>query len=397
MIDHDVMRIKNLSQIFEQIRMSGAYKTKKELQEQTGLSWATVSGSINWLLQKGFINEIDNGSAPKAGRPAKGYDISSSCNLLIGVDINVESIQVAVIDMKCRVLYTLSRMLIVDDRESVLEVTKDMIYTAVNEPKIDNGAIIGIGFAIMGAVDSDRGVSRFVHLIKDWQDVDIKGIFEKEFGLPVLVEHDPNCQVIAEMNIGAGISRNNFVFLRISHGIGMGQVIDGQVYKGGNGSSGEIGHVCMDREGPVCYCGKRGCVEAYASVSGIARRFTEAAGDSYGLTGRSSERDLAIVHRLATAANSGDPDARAYFDTAAEKLGVAIGNMLSLVNPSLVIIGGVFTQYSSLYLDRLKEIAYDVCWPYSQVEIELTALPPNAAANGAASLFIQNKIWETLF
>ena len=397
MIDHDVMRIKNLSQIFEQIRTSGTDKTKKELQEQTELSWATVSGSINWLLHRGFISEIGNGSSQKAGRPAKGYDISSSCNLLIGVDINVESIHVVIIDMKCRVLFSLNRMLIADDRDSVLGITKDMIYTVIDDSQIDKNAILGIGFAIMGAVDTTRGISRFVHLIKNWQDVDIKGIFEKEFGLPVLVEHDPNCQAIAEMNVGAGILCKNFIFLRISLGIGMGQVINSQVYKGGDGNSGEIGHVCMDREGPLCYCGKRGCVEAYASISGIARRFTEATSGSYGLTGRNSEKDLAIVHRLAMAAVSGDPEAKSYFNTAADILGIAIGNILSVNNPSLVIIGGAFSQYSNLFLDRLKEVAYDVCWPYAKVDIELSTLPPNAAANGAASLFIQNKIWETLF
>jgi predicted NBD/HSP70 family sugar kinase len=177
----------------------------------------------------------------------------------------------------------------------------------------------------------------------------------------------------------------------------MSQVISGQIFNGSSGSAGEIGHVCIDRNGPHCYCGKRGCVEAYASISGIARRVMEANKADNGITERSFERDLSIVQRLAAAAAAGDLQAKAYFDTAGEILGLSIGNLISLVNPSLVIIGGAFKQYAPLYMDRLRAIAKEVCWPYSNVDIVLSSLPPNAAAVGAAALFIQRKIWETLF
>jgi len=396
-IDHSIMRIKNLGQIFERIRVSGTCATKRDLQETTGLSWATVSGSISALVQKGFITETDNGTLQKSGRPAKCYDISSEQNLLIGVDINIESIHVALIDMKCRVLHSLSRMVVLDEKDFILEVTKEMIYAVIAQSRVRKDAILGIGFALMGAVDAKNGVALYYHLIKNWSNVDIKGIFEKEFQLPVLVEHDPDCQAIAEIHTNSAPLYDNLVFLRVSLGIGMSQVIAGQIYKGSSGSAGEIGHVCMDRNGPRCYCGKRGCVEAYASISGIARRVMEANNVENGLAERSFERDLSIVHRLAAAATAGDLQAKAYFDTAAEVLGLAIGNLISLVNPSLVIIGGAFKQYAPLFMDRLTFVAKQVCWPYSNVDIVLSSLPPNAAAVGAAALFIQRKIWETLF
>jgi len=348
-------------------------------------------------MQKGFIGEAENGSSQKAGRPAKGYDICSKQNLLIGVDINIESIHVALIDMKCRVLHSLSRMNILDERNAVLSVTKEMIYAIIAQSQVQKDSILGIGFALMGAVDTQKGVAQYFHLIKNWNDVDIKRIFEQEFDLPVLVEHDPNCLAIAEMNASPESWNNNIVFLRLSHGIGMGQVINGRIYKGSSGSAGEIGHVCMDRNGPPCYCGKQGCVEAYASISGIARRFMETNTAGSGLAGRSSERDLAIVHRLATAALSDDLQAKSYFDQAAEILGLSIGNLISLVNPSQVIIGGAFAQYAPLYMERLTAIAKEVCWRYSNVDIALSSLRPNAAAVGAAALFIQRKVWETLF
>lgn len=396
-IDHSIMRIKNLGQIYEWIRLSGTCTTKRDLQDKTGLSWATVSGSISALVQKGFVTESDSGALQKSGRPAKCYDISSEQNLLIGVDINIESIHVALIDMKCRVLHSMSRMIILDEKDFILEATKEMIYAVIAQSQVKKDAILGIGFALMGAVDAGSGVALYYHLIKNWRNVDIKGIFEREFGLPVLVEHDPNCQAIAEINTNSEPLYDNLVFLRLSLGIGMSQIIAGQIFKGSSGSAGEIGHVCMDKNGPRCYCGKRGCVEAYASISGIARRVMEANKAENGLAERSPERDLSIVHRLAAAATAGDLQAKGYFDTAAEILGLSIGNLISLVNPSLVIIGGAFKQYAPLFMERLTAIAKEVCWPYSNVDIVLSSLPPNAAAVGAAALFIQRKIWETLF
>jgi len=428
MIDHETMRTKNLGQIFEQIRKSKPHITKRELQAQTGMSWATISGSIKWLLQEGFVVELDNdvmhrnGAKPsndamhsieaapcnetvqKAGRPAKAYDINPEKNLLIGVDINVESIQVVLIDMKCRVLNSINRVLIVNDKDSILELTKEMIQAIIddsqaipNQSQKSPNLILGIGFALMGAVDSTNGVALYMHLIRNWQNVDIKTIFEKEFGLPVLVEHDPNCYAIAEMNNGMDTRYNNMVFLRLSLGIGMCQVVSGRVFKGSTGNAGEIGHVCMDRNGPLCYCGKRGCVEAYASISGIARRYMEATGDVDGPATHNSIEDTAIVQRLAAAAASEDQNAKAYFNKAGEVLGLAIGNMISLNNPSMVVIGGALAQYEGLYMDRLRQVAGEICWPYSKVDIALTSLQPNGAAVGAAALFVQQRVWEGLF
>ena len=151
MIDHDYMRVKNLGQIFNQIRMSNDLTTKRELQKRTGLSWATVSGSIAELLQKGFIVEIDSNISSKAGRPAKAYDVNPRKNLLIGVDINIESIHVVLIDMKCRVCCSLARMLVEDDMDSVLEATKETIRSLLAKPEVERETILGIGFALMGA------------------------------------------------------------------------------------------------------------------------------------------------------------------------------------------------------------------------------------------------------
>lgn len=403
MIDHNYMRKKNLSLIFDTMKANDDLYTKRELQKATKLAWATISKSINELQTKEFITEIMEEEVTETadvGRPAKKYDINSKKNLMIGIDINVDTIQAVVIDVKCRVLYSRSSMVFNPERENMLALSKIMVGDIIKEFGDDKSIFLGIGFSLMSVVDAKNGIAVYSQHIKNWTNVDVKHIFESEFGLPVLIEHDPNCYAIAEMNIGIGKKYKNICFLRINFGIGMSLIINGEIYKGNSGSSGEFGHMCMDIDGPHCSCGKKGCVEAYASISGIAARYREDANNTpgyEGITDSTADSDMAIMQKITKAAKSGDSLAQSYFDSAAKMLGLSISNLITLMNPDVVIIGGMFSEYSSLYLGKTVETVNETCWPYSKVNIELSSLESNAAAIGGAALFIQKSAWEDVF
>ena len=195
MIDHEYMRIKNIGLIFDTMRLSVELYTKRDLQKATELAWATVSKSINDLQAKGFITEVPDTEAADnadAGRPAKKYDISSKKNLMIGIDINVDTIQAVVIDIKCRVLYNRSSMVFEPERDGILSAAKIMITDILKEFGGDKTMFLGIGFSLMSVVDAENGIAVYSQHVKNWENVNIKQIFESEFGLPVLIEHDPN-------------------------------------------------------------------------------------------------------------------------------------------------------------------------------------------------------------
>ena len=402
MIDHDYMRRKNVGLIFDTMRLSDELFTKRELQKATDLAWATISKSINELETKEFIIEVSEGDDTvnaDAGRPAKKYDISSKKNLMIGIDINIDSVQVVVIDIKCRVLYSKSSMIFEPERDYILSLAKLMIGNALKEFGDDKTMFLGIGFSLMSVVDAENGIAVYSQHLKNWTNINFKQIFENEFGLPVLIEHDPNCCAIAEMNVGIGKKYKNICFLRLSFGIGMSMIINGEIYKGNSGNAGEFGHMCMDMDGPYCSCGKKGCVETYASISGIAARYREDANKTpeyKGISDRTVDSDMAIIQKTVKAAKNGDPLAQTYFDDAAKMLGISISNLIALINPDIIIMGGIFSEYSELYLDKTAEIVDEICWPYSKVNIELSALEGNAAAIGAAALFIQKNVWEDI-
>ncbi|MCL2158671.1 MAG: ROK family protein [Oscillospiraceae bacterium] len=401
-MNHDYMRIHNMSQMFDIIRSGDKLCTKRELQKATRLSWAAVSDATSELMGRGFIVEIDSTakSGAGAGRPSKLYDIASDKNLLVGVDINTESLRIAVIDLKCRVVHSKSIMVTDTERDAVLSAVKKLIEEAVNMPNIGKENIAGIGFALMSSVDAKNGVARYSPHFKNWRDVKIKEIFEAEFGLPVLVEHDPNCFALAEQNIGAGKNISNIILLRLSLGIGMGMILNGRIYRDTSGNAGEFGHICMDRNGPVCSCGKRGCIEIYASVSGIAARYRESlrnSPDYNGIDDRSVDDDIAIFYKLARAAASGDALAEQYFDKAAEMLGLGFGMLITLMNPDKIVISGMFEEFPPSCLEKIKQIIQDTSWQYSSSEIMTSKLGKTATAIGAAALFIQHSVWEDLF
>jgi predicted NBD/HSP70 family sugar kinase len=364
------------------------------MQRATGLSWATVSGSVTELAEHGLITEKLAGSPQKTGRPAKAYDVNPKKNIYIGVDLNVENLQIVAIDMKCRVLHSISRMLNVLDLDAVLALAEASIAEVLALLGEDRAEALGIGLALQGAVDSSRGVALYSHFIKNWRDLDIQKIFEDTFHLPVIIQHDPNCLANAELNIGVGKSRKNMIFVRLSHGIGMAAVLNGEIYNGVTGVFGEIGHVCVDRRGPRCSCGHRGCVEAYASIFGIAARYLETLYPGGGFDSSQINAGMAneIVHKLARAAQAGDGTARAYFDTAADVLGLSIGNVLNLLGPELVILSGVFMEYAGLFYDRLVAVAEEVQFGYAKTDFYISGLKPNAAAIGAAAMFIPRRL-----
>ena len=402
-IDHDYMRRKNLSLVFNTMRMSTELYTKRELQKSTELGWATISKSINELETKEFITEVDETadetSVTDVGRPAKKYDINSKKNLIIGIDINVDVIQAVVIDAKCRVLYSKNTMIFEPERDSILSAVKIIIKEALTEFGGDKTMFLGIGLSLMSVVDAKNGIAVYSQHVKNWKNINIKQIFEDEFELPVLIEHDPNCYAIAEMNVGIGRDYKNICFLRLFFGIGMSLIVNGEIYKGNAGTACEFGHMCMDINGPYCSCGNRGCIETYASISGIAARYREEANKTPGYRGisdRTADSDMAIMQKLSRAAKNGEELAQSYFENAAKMLGMSIGNLITLMNPDIVIIGGAFSEYYSLYLDKIIEIAKKTCWSYSEVNIKSSLLESNAAAIGAAALFIQKRIWENV-
>ncbi len=216
------------------------------------------------------------------------------------------------------------------------------------------GTVRGIGVASPGPLDPYRGVILATPNIPQWRDFPLRAYLEERFGVPVVVDNDANAAAVAEWRYGAGRGHHHLLYLTISTGIGGGVIVADRLLRGAAGLAGELGHLTVLPDGPLCGCGQRGHLEALASGPAIARA-AEAELD------RGTPSSLADLPRpltaaqVAQAAQAGDTLARAVFRRAAHFLGRAIADYLHIFNPTIVVLGGGVVQAGAVLLEPLEE------------------------------------------
>jgi glucokinase len=212
-----------------------------------------------------------------------------------------------------------------------------------------------IGIACGGPLDPLEGVIQSPPNLPGWDDIPLVSMVEEALGRPAVVENDATAGALAEYWYGAGRSRatRDLVYLTISTGVGGGLVLDGRLYRGAAGNAGELGHLTVDYRGRQCGCGRRGCVEAYASGTSIAARAREAlaAGEQSSLAGL----EAPTARDVAEAALAGDQLAKRIWDETTAILGSAMANILDVFNPQLIVLGGGVTRAGDQLLHPVRE------------------------------------------
>ena len=234
---------------------------------------------------------------------------------------------------------------------------------------------IGIGFG--GPVDFERGVVLLSHQTPGWENKPLRAQLETQFRTPVIVDNDANAGTLGEWCFGAGRGVNDLLYVNIGTGIGGGVLANGRLVRGAQNLAGEIGHIIVRRDGPVCTCGKPGCLEACASGSAIGRRGSEALGRSV-----NSKEVFAL-------AASGDDDAQRVLDGVIEDLAHGLGVAIGLLNPALIIIGGGLSEApESQFLEPLRRAVPHYCLAEAatKLRIEPAQLRYDAGVMGAVAL-----------
>ncbi len=256
---------------------------------------------------------------------------------------------------------------------------------------VKGGRLAAIGIDAPGPVDYARGIVTTPPNLPGWHDVPLASIVGKEFGVPCVLENDANAAALAEHRWGSGRGSQHMLFLTVSSGIGGGIITDGKLYRGASGAAGEVGHMTINMRGPRCHCGRRGCLEMYASGIAIARlgRRLVARKPRSLLAKMAREQPLTakLVHE---ASERGDENARALIVAAGTALGVGLGSLINVFNPQVIVLDGSLTKIGDLYLGPAREIAqqesFELSW--SAVRIVVGELGDRSAALGAAAVAI---------
>ncbi len=269
-----------------------------------------------------------------------------------------------------------------------------MLHRNLDETRVSPQEIMGIGVACGSPMDTDRGVILGPPNLATWNPVPIKALLEAEFGLYTQLENDANAGALAEWLFGAGRGKRDVVYMTMGTGIGGGLVLDSRLYRGANGNAGEVGHMrVVDRGGPQCGCGKRGCLEAFCSGPSIARRARSAlaAGDSAMLALAGDAENVTAEH-VFTAARQGDPLALQLVDETAHYMGVGLANVIQAINPSVIVLGTIATEQGDFFLDRVRQTVRRETWPQMSEIVEILPSPLGRQVGdyGAISVILQH-------
>jgi glucokinase len=221
--------------------------------------------------------------------------------------------------------------------------------------KVPSHRVLGLGVAAPGPLDPSSGVVYRAPNLPGWTDVPLGPALRRLTGLQTFVGNDANLAALAEARCGAGRGARDLVYLTVSTGIGSGLVVDGHLIVGARGAGGEAGHMAISLDGPLCGCGNRGCLEAYASGAGLVRRArgAMAAGRPSALVERGDALD---AEDIGAAAEAGDPLARELLADAGRALGVGVRNLLHLLNPSVVVIGGGASRIGPRLWEPMRQV-----------------------------------------
>ncbi|WP_309127247.1 ROK family protein [Microbacterium sp.] len=248
------------------------------------------------------------------------------------------------------------------------------------------GEPTAVGISCGGPLDADAGVLTNPLHLPGWIDVPIVAMASEAFGVPAVVENDATAAVLGEHRFGAARGAGIALYLTLSTGVGGGSVIDGRLHRGAAGNGGEFGHLTVRPGGRLCECGRRGCLEAYASGTNIAARANEliAAGDQPSVL-----RDLPEVRaeHVSRAASDGDPLATQVWHETTALLGQAVTDLVNVFEPHVVILGGGVTRSGAMLLDPVREIVRTTAMPpAARAQVSLAGLGDEVCVIGAGAL-----------
>ena len=256
--------------------------------------------------------------------------------------------------------------------------------------------IQSIGLGAPGPMDYRTGILRFAPNLPGWEDVPLRDLLERTFKVPVYVGNDADLAALAESRYGAGRDVDSLVYITISTGIGGGMVFEDRLFTGGNGLGGEVGHMGVDPRGPVHTCGNRGCLEAMASGTAIARRARERLSQgeqSVVLDMVNGDISKVTAKVISIAGQSGDAFSQSVYREAGTYIGSAIVSLMFILNPSLFVLGGSVTLAGDLLMDpimdTIKEYAPRVY--QEQARVVLAELGEDVVLWGALALCLTRK------
>lgn len=379
--------------------------SRLDLARKTGFSPASITAIVKRLIRKGLVVEASPNPSDLGRRPVP-LEIRSDAAYLVGIDIGSFYLRVVITDINGNITYKYqTKTALQEGRGRVLKRAFQAIHDAIRESGIPRAAIMGIGVAHSGVIDSQNGmVLSFPRpgQMAEWKNIPLQALVQTEFQIPCLLEDSVRTIATAEKCFGLGRDFDDFLYIDAGIGIGAAFFFDGKLYRGAGGKAGEFGHITVDENGPLCSCGNNGCLEAVASCAAIIKTVQiaiERGVDSKirELAGENLEQ--ISIEVIAQAAAENDSLAFRVLQEAASYIAIGLADLVNLLNPRLIIFGGaLFRAAPQLLSDSLWRIIKQRSLEKSanEVQLQVSPLGSEAGALGAARL-VAERILEDMW
>lgn len=362
--------------------------SQTKIAKKTKIRPGTVQEIIQELLKENLIRIKGTGES-RGGRKPILIEINPDSYYSIGLDMDEERIVGGVVNLKGEIVEEMKKTGCNFKNSKELIITISSFIKNLIESNKTGRPITGIGLGIPGLVDRKNGTGIFCSYYDWWRNIELKSLLENEFNIPCHIINDTIAATIGEKWYGAGKGVNNFLYIDIGETIGMGIVINGEIYYGSGGNAGELGHTIIHKDGPLCICGNQGCVEALASGIALkreAQRLLKIGVSS--LIFEESTNNEITLEIIQKAVEKGDKVAYKLIYDMSNYLGIAIGNAVNIFNPELVILGGSLMEAQDIITEIITQSIKTNCLPKlaSEVRVVPSNLGEKSGILGASTL-----------
>lgn len=379
--NRDLIRAINTTHVLNTVRTLGPI-SRTEIAQRTGLSAATITGISAELIEKDLIFEKATGDSSGGRRPIL-MDLNPRGGYVVGLKLTEDHITAALTDLRAVVVAKQTTPLAGKSVDEGIEALCAAVNSLVSANQIPAQRLLGVGVGLAGVVEAEQGRLRHSPII-GWNDVPLASRMQKCLNVPVYVDNDVNTFTLTEKWFGAGQKVENFLVVTVGRGVGMGIVVNDQLYRGGRGGAGELGHTVVDPQGLRCDCGKYGCLETIASDPAMLRQAQRVFEQG------KLERLPGSIRELAEMAAGGSLAAREILTHAGGTLGRSMANLINLFNPTLIVVSGEGVSAGEIFFAAMRgQIEqHSMNGLASDAEIKIDVWEDDAWARGAAGLVL---------
>jgi predicted NBD/HSP70 family sugar kinase len=366
--------------------------SRSELARAAGVSPTTITKLSAELIEHGWVVETPVDSTSRVGRPAINLALRTDTLVVCGVQIGVGFVRIGA----CNLFAEVNRAEGFEfdpslPPEAVIDTVAERVAALMQDAGVDVYSLLGVGVAVPGAVDESHR-KNLLAINLGWRDIDFATPLEAALGVPVAVEHNVRAMALAEVRYGAARGEDSVFYVYVRSGVGAGMIVGGEPFRSGAHGACELGHLRIVSDGPRCTCGATGCLETLIAEPALSARVAEAVERQPGgpLAVRLGEHSP-LLAALDMAAADGDSGAKAILDDLVEYLTTGLASVVNLLNPDLIVLGGLFADATDITFDRVRERLRGKAFPVLRdtVRVERTALGLDAGMTGAAAFALE--------